>query len=272
MAIITVGRGTKSGGHELAKCLAKELGYPLLGREVVQDAAAQLGVPAEDIGGRMEEKPGRFGRDPLITKLYVAAVQNGILDHVEKGDLVYDGLAGGLLLNDLPGVLSVRLIAPLEFRIQALMADHGMDEASAVAYIEEVDDARVRWVKAVYGEDVNEPSLYDMVLNLGSFSIGEACEIVTSAAKEPEFEMTPERHAAHEDFRVGCQVQLALLEDLGTQTLDLDASAKSGLVVVTGSAPVLSSGAVGSRITEIAGSVPGVEEVRLDIEWFDPYP
>ena len=271
MAIITIGRGTKSGGHELAKCLSKELGYPLLGREVVQDAAAQLGVPAEDIGGRMEEKPGRFGRDPLITKLYVAAVQNSILEHVEDGNLVYDGLAGGLLLRDLPGVLSIRLIAPVEFRIQALMADHGMDEDSAVAYIEEVDDARLRWVRAVYGEDINDPALYDMVLNLGSFSIGEACEVVSSAAKEPEFEMTQERHAALEDFRVGCQVHLALLEDLGTQTLDLEASAESGLVVVKGQAPLLSTEEVGKRITEIAGSIPGVEEVRLDIEWFDPY-
>ena len=118
MAIITIGRGTKSGGHELAKCLSEHLGYPLLGREVAQDAAAQLGVPAEDVGVRMEEKPGRFGRDPLITKLYVAAVQNAILDHVEEGNLVYDGLAGGLLLRDLPGVLSVRLIAPIELATQ----------------------------------------------------------------------------------------------------------------------------------------------------------
>jgi len=271
MAIITIGRGTKSGGHELGKCLAERLEYPLLGREVAQDAATQLGVPAEDVGGRMEEKPGRFGRDPLITKLYIAAVQNAILDHVEDGNLIYDGLAGGLLLTDLPGVLSIRLIAPVEFRVQTLMDGHGMDEASAEAYIAEVDDARARWVKSVYEVDVDEPSLYDMVLNLGSFSVGEACDVVTAAADHPEFDGGPEGLSLLNDFRVGCQVHLALLDDLGTQTLDLDASAKNGLVVVTGSAPVLSSGEVGSRITEIAGSVPGVEEVRLDIEWFDPY-
>jgi cytidylate kinase len=272
MAIITIGRGTKSGGHELAKCLAEKLGSPLLGREVVQEAAAQLGVPAEDISGRMEEKPGRFGRDPLITKLYIAAVQTAIVEQVVDGNLVYDGLAGGLLLKDVPGVLSVRLIAPVEFRVQALMDSHGMDEDSAEAYIREVDDARVRWVRAMYGEDVNDPSLYDMVLNLGSFSIAEACDVVCSAAEQAEFEMTPERFDALNDFRIGCQVRLALLEDLGTQTLDLEAAAEKGLVVVSGQAPLLATGEVGNRITEIAGSVSGVKEVRLDIEWFDPYP
>ena len=272
MAIITIGRGTKSGGHDLAACLAKELQYPLLGREVAQDAAAQLGVPAEDIGGRMEEKPHWFGRNPLITKLYVAAVQTAIAERVENGNLIYDGLAGGLLLKDLPGVLSVRLIAPVETRVRALMAGHGMDEASAEAYIADVDDARVRWVRAIYGEEINDPSLYDLVLNIGSFSPAEACEVVTSAAKEPEFEVTPERLGTLDDFRIGCQVRLALREDLGTQTLDLEATAEKGVVVVTGAAPMLSTGEVGARITELAGSVPGVEEVRLDIEWFDPYP
>jgi cytidylate kinase len=272
MAIITIGRGTKSGGRDLAECLARRLEYPLLGREVVQNAAAQLGVPAEDVGGRMEEKPGRFGRDPLITKLYIAAVQTAIVEQVEDGNLVYDGLAGGLLLKELAGVLSIRLIAPLEFRVQALMQGHGMDEASAEAYIEDVDNARRAWVRAMYGEDVDDASLYDMVLNFGSFSVGEACDVVTATVAQPEFESTPESRKALVDFRTGCQVRLALLEDLGTQTLDLDATSRAGVVVVSGQAPMLATGEVGNRITELARSVPGVEEVHLDIEWFDPYP
>jgi hypothetical protein len=35
---------------------------------------------------------------------------------------------------------------------------------------------------------------------------------------------------------------------------------------------MLNTGEVGNRITEIAASVPGVKEVRLAVEWFDPYP
>ena len=116
MAIITIQRGTKSGGEALADCLGGHLGYPVLGGEVLQDAAAQLGVPAKDVGEKMEERPGRFGRKPLITKLYVAAVRAALIDQARTGYLIYHGLAGGLLLRRLPGVLRVRLIAPMEFR------------------------------------------------------------------------------------------------------------------------------------------------------------
>jgi hypothetical protein len=147
-----------------------------------------------------------------------------------------------------------------------------MDEESAEAYIQEVDEARARWVKNVYGEDNTDSNLYDMVLNLGSFSVPEACEVLFTAASRPEFEMTPERIEKLKDFDLECQVRLALLEDLGTQTLDLDATVTDGVAEVTGEAPLYSTGDVAERITELARSVSGVKEVRLALEWFDPYP
>ncbi len=272
MCIITIQRGTKSGGAALAKCVAEHLQFPILGREVLQGAATQLGIPPEDVGEKMEERPGRFGRTPLITKLYVAAVRAALAEHAREGNLVYHGLAGGFLLRNLSGVLRIRLIAPVEARVRALMESHGMDEASAEAYVQDVDDARSLWVRNVYGQDIHDSTRYDMVLNLGSFSPSEACEVVAVAASRPEFEMTPTRMKELEDFRLACQVRLALLEDLGIQTLDLGATVSNGVAVVTGEAPMLNTGAVGSRITEIAGSVPGVNQVRLAIEWFDPYP
>jgi cytidylate kinase len=272
MCIITIQRGTRSGGEALANCLGHQLGFPVVGREVLQDAAAQLGVPAEDVGDKMEERPGRFGRRPLITKLYVAAVRAALVEHALGGNLIYHGLAGGLLLRRLPGVLRIRLIAPLEFRVQALIDSHGMDDESAEAYIQEVDEARAVWVRNVYGEENTDSNLYDMVLNLESFSVHEACQVVFAAASRPEFEMTEERKRQLEDFHLECQVRLALLEDLGTQTLDLDATVTNGLAVVTGEAPLLNTGEVSERIAEIVREVAGVNEVRLAIEWFDPYP
>jgi cytidylate kinase len=272
MSIITVQRGSKSGGEELAVCLSESLGYPLLGREVLQEAAAELGVPVEDVGERMEGSPGLFGRVPLITRLYVAAVSAALAEHALDGKLVYHGLAGGFLLREVPGILRVRLIAPMGQRIQALMQNPGFDEASAEAYIKDVDDARARWVNTVYGQDNTDPSRYDMVVNLASFSPSEACEVVVHAAQSQEFEMTPDRLEKLRDFHMTSQVRLALLEDLGTQTLDLEVTVSGGLASVSGEAPVLKTGEVGKRIHEIATSVEGVKKVRLAMDWFDPYP
>jgi len=272
MAIISVCRGTKSGGEALARCLAEEFGYPILGREVLQEAAAQLGVPADDLVDKMEDRPRFFDRYATLRRTYIAAVQATLAEAAVGGNLVYHGLAGGFLLKDVPAVLCVRLIAPLEIRVRALVESHGMNDADAEAYIREVDEARARWVKGMYGADILDPINYDMVLNLGTFSVQEACRIVTVAAKRPEFTLTESRLLELEDFRLASQVRLALLDDMGTQTLDLTARAKRGVVEIHGQAPILKTGEVGNRITEIVGSIAGVKEVVLKIEWFDPYP
>jgi cytidylate kinase len=267
MAIITISRGTRTGAEALAERLAHELGYPLLSQESAQQAAAQLGVPAKDLQERMEEKPAVFGRTSLLTRLYKAALRNALAEAAGNGNLVYHGVAGGLLLREAPAVLSVRLIAPVEARIQDLMDAEGMDPSAAEAYIGEVDDARARWVRIIYGEDIADPALYDFVLNLDTFSVAEACEVLCLAATRPEFTVSGEGLADFQDFRLASQVRLALLEDLGTQTLDLDARVRRGTVVVTGKAPVRETEEVRNRIVEIARSAASVQEVRLDIKW-----
>jgi cytidylate kinase len=272
MAIISICRGTKSGGKALAQCLAEQLGYPLLGREVLQEAASQLGVPSEDLAEKFSGPPTLFNRAATLRKTYLAAVQASLAEQMVGGDLIYHGLAGGFLLKDVPGVFCARLIAPLELRVGALLDEHGMSEAEAEAYIKEVDDGRARWVKIMYDADIHDPVHYDMVLNLGTFSVSEACAIITATAKRPEFEKTDKSLAGFEDFSVASHVRLALMDDMGTQTLDLHTRALKGVVEITGQAPLTSSGEVGNRITEIADSVPGVKEVVLKIEWFDPYP
>ena len=139
MAIISICRGTKSGGEALAQCLAEQFGYPLLGREVLQEAAAQLGVPPDDLVEKMEDRPRFFDRSTTLRKTYIAAVQATLAEAARDGNLVYHGLAGGFLMKEAPGVLCTRLIAPVEMRAQALREAHGMDEASALSYIREVD-------------------------------------------------------------------------------------------------------------------------------------
>ncbi len=172
----------------------ERLDYPLLGREVLQDAAAQLGRSGRGRRGEDGGTARAVRPDPLITKLYVAAVRAALVEHARDGNLVYHGLAGGLLLRSLPGVLCVRLIAPLEIRVRALMESHGMDEDSAEAYIREVDDARARWVKDVYGEDILDSALYDMVLEPGELLHRRGLRGRGGPPEQPEFEMTPTRH------------------------------------------------------------------------------
>ena len=57
MPIITLSRGTMSGGKELAECIAGSLNIPCIGREILIPAAAKLGVPEDVLAKKMEMLP-----------------------------------------------------------------------------------------------------------------------------------------------------------------------------------------------------------------------
>jgi hypothetical protein len=83
----------------MAECLAEGLGYPILGREVVQEAASGLGVPASLLEEKMWERPTLWDRLSSMRRVYMVAVQAALAERAVEGNLVYHGLAGGFLLR-----------------------------------------------------------------------------------------------------------------------------------------------------------------------------
>jgi cytidylate kinase len=272
MAIITICRGTRTGGQALAECVAEELDYPIADREVLQAAAADLEVSEELLTERMREAPRLWDRYAAIRRVYVVGVQAALAERIVGGDLVYHGLAGQLLLQGLPAVLRVRLIAPVEVRIRRAMETDGMERSAAVRFIGEQDAVRARWVRMMYGKDITDPRLYDMVVNLETMSVPAACTLLEQTLQQPDFQVTDGVRARFADFRLACRVKLALVRAAETRAQRLEVTAEQGVVEITGSAPLLSSGETGDRIAAIAHRVPGVAAVRLKLQWYDPYP
>lgn len=272
MAIIAICRGTKTYGTEMARCLAERLDYPVIGEEVVQDAAGELGVSAEALKERLTARPKLWEPFSSMRRTYLMAVKAALAERVQDGNLVYHGLTGGLLLGDLPATLTLRCIAPLPMRVRAVMKASGLDWSEAETYIREIDSARSRWVRAIHDKEICDPGLYDVVVSLENLTVDAACGMVAGMLEQPEFELTDDVRAELRDFRTASQVMLAIHRNENLQGLELEAEVSDGRVTITGRAPARSSGKVGDRIAETARTAPGVDEVTLKVEWFDPYP
>jgi cytidylate kinase len=207
--IITISRGSMSGGKALAECLAEFLGYRCVARQVVRDAAESLGASPETFSDEFEAIPGLWARLTAERAIYALAIQTALAEICAEGDLIYHGLAGQLLLRDVPCLLRLRLIAPLEMRVEALTrAHHRMDHRSAEELIHSLDRDRARWVKLLWGVDVEDPLLYDFTINLESISLDTACAIVAEMAAQPEYQITEEVKMELEAFAFGCRDRL----------------------------------------------------------------
>ncbi len=277
MPIITISRGSMSGGTALAECLSQNLGVPCVGREeVAEKAGALIGVSPTVVEEKLMQSPSFWDRVTADRRRYVVALQAVLADHALSGNFVYHGQAGHLLLRGLPAVLRVRLIAPLEVRVRSLMERHGMRRQAALDYIKQVDEDRLRWTRMVYDADLRDPGLYDLVINLETLSLQSACAVVTEAARRPEFAVTPEVHSALADFALASRVKLALATHVATRGSVFEVTAKGGAVTVTGVVPepaMLTH--VSSRLAEevegVVRTVAGVTGVTLDLQQFDAY-
>jgi cytidylate kinase len=258
MPIITISRGTFSGGKELAECLAGKLGYPCVSREVIVEAAETYGVSEGTIATALSRAPSFLDRLKRDRDRYLAFTKAALCQRAKAGNLVYHGLAGHHLLAGIRHVIRVRVVADIGYRVQAAMKRLGMTSHQAEDYIRKVDRERVKWTQFLYGVAWEDPRSYDVVLNLEHLGIQGACVTVVRLAELDVFQPTEESRAAMENLALSSLVLAALARDERTRDGGFQVQATAGVVTVEGVVRV--SGMV-EWVPEVAGAVEGVQQV-----------
>ena len=268
MAIITISRGTFSGGLTLAECLAEKLGYRCISREVVVRAARQYGAPLEKLSDALAEPPGFLERLTTERVHYLAYIRAAIYKEVRNDKVVYHGHAGHLLLREIPLVLRVRVIADMEFRIKAAMERNNLSREKAIKYIKDIDEKRVKWTRFLYHADWYDPALYDIVINLEHISIDDACGLISYIANLDKFKPTPESKKIIDDMVLSTEVRAAVAQSADNSDGGVEIEADRGVITISGSVGSLVEA---DKIREIARKVPGVKEInskmRISTHW-----
>ena len=201
MAVVTISSAYGALGSEVGRAVASALEVPFLDRAIPAAVAEKLAVPLEEAETRDEALAGFFER--LLSSFAVmgsvygsavppleapdeaafrAATEQTIVDHASSGAAVIVGRAGMIVLADHPHVLRVRLSGPLEARIEQAVARYGMTAEEARRQERENDGARAAWVRRLYGRDVTDPSLYDLLLNATKLGLEECVALIVAAS------------------------------------------------------------------------------------------
>jgi cytidylate kinase len=108
------------------------------------------------------------------------------------------GRAGQVLLAQRRDVLHVRVVAPLKQRITYVARREGLDEASAQVRVQLKDRDRARYLQMQYQRSVDDPLLYDLVVNTGILDLDSAVDLICLALQRkaqrlsvPEKELGP---------------------------------------------------------------------------------
>jgi cytidylate kinase len=193
MTAITISRQLGSLGTTLGRRVAARLGYRLVHREIINQAARLAGAP--DMALATIDELGLLGLEPGADeqKAYLQAVQEVIENLAEEGEVIIVGRAGQSILKNKPNVLHMRVVAPLETRIQRIVNAHGISQKAAKAQIEGSDDYRTHYLKHFYDIQWDDPSPYHLIINTGKIDLETAAEVVcTIVFNRPNHTPPPE--------------------------------------------------------------------------------
>jgi cytidylate kinase len=234
MPIITISRGSLSGGQRLAEGVARLLNYECVSREFLVEAPGQYGVDARRLEEAVLRPPTFWERLAHQRQLYMKIVRAALLEKVKSGRLVYHGMAGHLLLQDVPCVLRVRVIAPLDRRIEAAMAAQGLSHEQALHHIHKVDEMRVRWTKYLYNVEWGDPALFDLVVNLEQIRLETAVDMIAALAQREEFDCGPQCREQLEGLALAARVEAALEFTPETRGVEVQAYMEKGTLHLIG--------------------------------------
>lgn len=200
MRAITISRQYGSGGGEIARLLTEKLGWRLVDHEVVVGVARELGVSQEEAEAQDERTESLITRllagmslaypnegtelaasPEARASLYHQALRRVVEAAATEGNVVIVGRASQVVLGNRRDVFHARIVAPLDLRVVYVSRREGLTPQQARDRINRKDQDRVKSLQARFHRHPDEASLYDLTVNTGVLSLGDAVDLICEA-------------------------------------------------------------------------------------------
>jgi hypothetical protein len=194
---VTISRQSGSGGHAVGEKLAQYLQIhgprtPLpwmmfdrnLVTQVIEDHhlphhLARV-MPEDRISDLTDMLHEVFGVHPPFWT-FVRQTSETILRLANQGNTILLGRGANLVTRTLPHVLHVRLVASLERRLEHTQEIHHVGKKAALEIIQREDQGRQRYLKKYFNQNIDDPLLYDLVINTDLVSYDDAARLIGNA-------------------------------------------------------------------------------------------
>ncbi len=201
--VICISRSLGSGGEEIGRLVAKELGFRYADEEIIVRAAEKAGVTPETVAQaehtlplieRILESIARTPPDPegwagaailpsSRKQDYASLIEKVVRETANEGSVVIVAHAASIPLGDSTGVLRVLVTASPAARAERLVSQANLDEQAAKKAVEESDHQRREYLRRFYKVRQELPTQYDLVVNTDSLASPLAARLIVSAAK-----------------------------------------------------------------------------------------
>ncbi|MFN7641271.1 MAG: cytidylate kinase family protein [bacterium] len=266
MPVIALTQGMGSQAQDIAERLAADLGLQTLEHEMAARLADKMHVSRSLINRLRSGKAGLIEglrADKHAMALYTA---EEVLDAAARGNIVIRGWGATQLLRAVPHVPCIRIMRPLEKRVDWLMEQLDTDDRElARAEIERSDQANAARMHDQFGVQWGDPVLFDMVLNTERLSVESCVEQIKNLLKRPEFAETTQSRKLLQCMALSARVRVALSTHAQTQAVDITIECNDGRITLRG---IVADDEEKSAALRVAQGVAGVTSVESQLKAF----
>ncbi|HOT90703.1 MAG TPA: cytidylate kinase-like family protein [Anaerolineae bacterium] len=207
MPVITISRQYGSGGDAIARRVCEALGYSYFDKNLIARVASEAGISENEVVDFSEDMykirgfvDRLFGRRRSAADAWVSdeprrslsvetldearcvnLVKDVILEAHKRDDVVIVGRGGQAILQGQPGVLHVRVVAPLGARVLRVKELENLTLDEAEGLVKRKDEAAAAYLERFYDIDWDNPLLYHLVINTGKWELEDATRLIINA-------------------------------------------------------------------------------------------
>ena len=200
--VVTIARQYGSGGREIGERVAEMLGFPLIDKELIKDAASKSELN-EDIIKNADESAANsllytlamgsnvlgatmhFGyKMPINDKLFILQ-SDAIKEYAANGSCVIIGRCADYVLRDEPNLFRIFIYGDLDHRKERVAARHPeIKNTQIIDVINKTDKRRSSYYNFYTGRKWGKYDNYDMAVNSSTFGIEETARIIAAAVQK----------------------------------------------------------------------------------------
>lgn len=196
--VITISREVGCGGLALSNLISAELNrsrnnseWKVFSKEVFYKSARELNMESTQVRKIFKETSSysfnqmlnAFGNKNYKSNAKVVkTVRDVVYSLAVEGFCVILGRGGHIIAKDIKNALHIRLVAPLEFRVETVMKNENLTKKEAEIFINKTEKERVAFRKTVRAENIKETD-FDLIINCASYQGQQAVELIAGAVK-----------------------------------------------------------------------------------------
>jgi len=186
--IITISRQAATNGGLVGRLVAERLGLRVFDRELVDEVARRLQVDPNIIIQFDESSKGAIQsllwdwRAHVNEEVYTRYLRQALKRIAAEGNGVVIGRGANFVMK-CSNCLHVRIVAPISLRVEIYRSYFDVSEREAERRIRLEDREKQAFIRRLYGENIDDPENYDLVINLAGLTPEMATDIIANAAK-----------------------------------------------------------------------------------------